>query len=564
MTIMPTVEFNRYYRYEELVDLLKSFEQEFPHLISLDSIGQSYEGRDILLVTVTQKATGPAESKPAFWCDGNIHASEVSASTAVLYLLHRLVTGYGKEELITRCIDTRALYLVPRVCPDGAEWALSERPKIIRSSTRPYPYDEEDPYGIEQEDVDGDGRILQMRIKDPNGNWKISEEEPRLLVRRDPAEYGGEYYRLLPEGRIVNYDGFCIRSRRRKEGLDLNRNFPSRWRLEPQQKGAGPYPTSEPEVRALVDAICKRPNICGAVTFHTFSGVHLRPPSAGPDDELPAEDLWVYQRFGEKGKELTGYPAIANYHEFRYHPREVITGVFDDWMYEHRGVYAWTTELWSPQRQAGITEYQYIDWFREHPVEHDKLLLKWSDEVLGGKGYVDWYKFDHPQLGEVELGGWDAMYAWRNPPPQFLEKEVAPHSDWIIWQALASPKLEIHATQVIGEGSGKERVSVVRMVVDNTGWLPTYVTKLAKEKKLTRGVIAEIELSPNLELLSGKLREEGPELEGRSLLPVMGFGWLTEGTDHRHVFQWTVKGEGKVKLQAFHERAGKVSAEVET
>ncbi|MEM4407645.1 MAG: hypothetical protein QXI19_02775, partial [Candidatus Caldarchaeum sp.] len=169
-----------------------------------------------------------------------------------------------------------------------------------------------------------------------------------------------------------------------------------------------------------------------------------------------------------------------------------------------------------------------------------------------------------PQLGEVELGGWDAMYAWRNPPPQFLEKEVAPHSDWIIWQALASPKLEIHATQVIGEGSGKERVSVVRMVVDNTGWLPTYVTKLAKEKKLTRGVIAEIELSPNLELLSGKLREEGPELEGRSLLPVMGFGWLTEGTDHRHVFQWTVKGEGKVKLQAFHERAGKVSAEVET
>jgi murein tripeptide amidase MpaA len=564
MRRMPTVEFNRYYRYDELVNLLRAFEEEFPQLVSLESLGKSYEGRDIFLVTVTQKATGPADSKPAFWCDGNIHASEVSASTAVLYLLHRLVTGYGRDDFVTKCIDTRALYLVPRVCPDGAEWALSERPRIIRSSTRPYPYDEEDFYGIEQEDIDGDGRILQMRVKDPNGNWKISEEEPRLMVRRDPAEYGGEYYRLLPEGRILNYDGFCIRARRRKENLDLNRNFPSHWRLESEQKGAGPYPTSEPEVRAIVDAICKRPNICGALTFHTFSGVHLRPPSDKPDDEIPAEDLWVYQRFGEKGKELTGYPAIANYHEFRYHPREIITGVFDDWMYEHRGVYAWTTELWSPQREAGITDYKYIDWFREHPFEHDKLLLKWSDEVLGGKGYVDWYEFDHPQLGKVELGGWDAMYAWRNPPPPFLEKEVAPHSEWIIWQALASPKLEIHATQVTGEGTGRERVSVIRVVVDNTGWLPTYVTKLAKEKKLTRGVIGEIELSPEMELLAGKLREEGPELEGRSHLPVMGFGWVNEGTDHRHVFQWTVRGQGKVKVHVSHERAGKASVEIET
>ena len=42
----------------------------------------------------------------------------------------------------------------------------------MRSSTRPYPYDEEEIEGLIVEDIDGDGRILQMRIPDPNGLWK--------------------------------------------------------------------------------------------------------------------------------------------------------------------------------------------------------------------------------------------------------------------------------------------------------------------------------------------------------------------------------------------------------
>ncbi|MCH8274271.1 MAG: carboxypeptidase [Armatimonadetes bacterium] len=561
---MPPVEFNRYYRFDELTQLLRDFESEFPDLVSVESIGKSYEGRDIWLAAVTQESTGRAEDKPAFWCDANIHASEVSPGTAVLYLLNKLTTKYGKDDTVTRAVDTRTFYMVPRVNPDGAEWALADVPKIIRSSTRSYPHEEDDPYGLERQDIDGDGRILQMRVKDPNGAWKISEEEPRLLERRGPAESGGEYYRLLPEGRFHNYDGLTLRGRDIREGLDLNRNFPSNWRLEHDQKGAGPFPTSEPEVHALVDAICARPNICGAVTFHTFSGVHLRPPTNRPDDELPAEDIWAYQKIGEKGKEMTGYPAIANYHEFRYHPREIITGVFDDWMYEHRGVFAWTTEIWSPQRQAGITEYKYIEWFREHPFEHDKTLLKWSDEKLNGRGYVDWYEFDHPELGKVELGGWDTLYAWRNPPPEYLEKEVAPLSDWIVWQALISPKLETFRLDVEKAPSNDaDPVSVIRFAVDNTGWLPTYVTKMGKDKKLTRGIVGEIELSGGMKLLSGKLREEGPQLEGRSHIAAAAFGWLVEGTDHRHVFEWTVRGSGKVRLTAFHDRAGRVAEEIE-
>lgn len=556
---VPDIAFDRFYRYDELTSLLKAFEAEFPDLVQVEAIGKSYEGREIWLVTVTNRKTGDAADKPAFWCDGNIHATEVSASTAVLHILTTLTTKYGEDPRITHALDTRAFYLVPRVNPDGAEWALADKPKHIRSSTRPYPYDEEDPYGLERQDVDGDGRILQMRIKDPNGAWKISPDEPRLLVRREPDEFEGEFYRLMPEGIFHNFDPLTLRARTVKEGLDLNRNFPSSWRLESEQRGAGPYPTSEPEVRALVDAIVRRPNICGAITFHTFSGVHLRPPSTKSDDEIPAEDRWNYERIGEKGTELTGYPAICVHKDFRYHPQEVITGVFDDWMYEHRGVYAWTTEIWSPQRQAGITDYKYIDWFRDHPFEHDRLLLKWSDEKLGGKGYVDWYEFDHPQLGKVELGGWDSMYAFRNPPPDFLEAEVSTFVDWAVWQALASPRLEIRAVERIKAGEG----TVIRFAVDNVGFLPTNVTEHAARAKLCRGVVAEIEVGEGVRLVAGQLRQQGPQLAGRDRIAAGGFGWMMQETSHRHVFEWTVSGKGAVVLSACHERAGRVQTTVE-
>jgi len=567
---MPTIAFDRYYRYDELTALVKAFATEYPALVQLESIGQSHEGRDIWLLTVTDSTTGAACDKPAFWCDGNIHASEVSASTAVLFILNRLVTGFGPDADITRALQTRAFYLAPRLSPDGAEMALRDVPKIVRSSARPYPYDEEDPQGLEMEDLDGDGRVLNMRIVDGNGPWAISEEEPRLLRRRRPGESGGTYYRLMPEGLFVNFDALTLTRRRGKEGLDFNRNFPSAWRPEHDQPGAGPFPTSEPEIRACVQAIVNRPNICGAVTFHTFSGVHLRPPSRMPDDDIPAEDLWLYKEIGTKGEELTGYPAISNFHEFKYHPKEVITGVFDDWMYEHRGVFAWTTEIWSPQRQAGITDYKYIDWFRSHPFEDDVKLLKWSDEKLGGKGYRDWYPFDHPQLGPIELGGWDGLYAFRNPPLDFLEAEVAPFAEWVIWQALASPKLALRELVVEPAGTGAWRI---RLAVENTGYLPTTVTRMAADKKLCRGVVGEIARVGDLPLLpgnpgpswlaAGRLREVGPQLAGWSHVPSGGFGWMVNATDDRTVFDWIVTEPGTYSVTAFHDRAGRVTREVQ-
>lgn len=555
---MPEIRFDHYYRYEPLTELLEDWAARHPALMRLSSIGKSHEGRDIWLATVTAYPRGEAEDKPGFWVDGNIHAPELAGSSACLYFIHTLLAGYGADADITRCLDTRVFYVCPRVNPDGAEWTLAEPPRLIRSGTRSYPYAEEPVRGLIREDIDGDGRVLSMRIPDPDGAWKISAQDWRLLVPREPAETGGEYYRLLPEGRIENYDGALIPIPPSAQGLDFNRNFPANWREESQQAGAGSFPASEPEVQSVVRFIADHPNICGGVAFHCYSGVLLRPMSYLSDDDMAAEDLWVYRKIGDKGSELTGYPAASAYHEFRYHPKEIITGALDDWLYEQQGLFAWTVEIWSPQREAGIGEYRYIDWYRDHPVEDDLKLLKWNDEVLDGAGFVPWYPYEHPQLGRVELGGWSPLFSFWNPPPALLEREIARFPRWLVWHALLSPQLEWHS--VSGTPVGDD-VYLVRAVVRNSGWLPSYVTKLAQEKKRVRGVICELELPPGAHLRQGERRADLGQLEGRAHKPASSFGWaggVSDSTSDRAKAEWLVQAPRgtSITIIARHPRAG--------
>jgi murein tripeptide amidase MpaA len=557
------LQFDRFYRYNEFTELLHAFVAKYPDLLAIESIGKSHEGRDIWVLTATNQRTGAAADKPAYWVDANIHASELAGGTASLYLINTLMTQYGKRDDVTRCLDTRAMYICPRMNPDGAEWAMRTKeeggPKIVRSSTRPYPFDEEAIDGLDIEDVDGDGRILSMRIPDPNGNWKCHPTEPRLMVAREPDEYGGTYYRVMPEGRMRDYDGYTVKVNRDKQGLDLNRNFPAQWRQEFEQLGAGPYPTSEPEVRAVVHFITHHANITGGLSFHTWSGVLLRPFGTHPDSDMPAEDLWAYQKQGEKGTALTGYPAISVYHEFRYHPKDVISGTFD-WIYDHLGLYEWTIEIWCPMREAGIANYKYIDWFRDHPVEDDLKMLAWADKELNGRGYIDWYAFDHPQLGKVEIGGWDKIHAFRNPPPHLLEREVAKFPEWLIHNTMISPKLEVQDVKAVALGADAHRVT---LVVQNTGYLPSYVSKRAKERGQSRGVIVDVGLPAGATLITGKTREVLGELEGRAYKhTLMSFWTDTSPTSDRAVFECVVKGSGELKLTARHDKAGTVRATV--
>jgi Zinc carboxypeptidase len=548
------VAYDHFYSYDELTDTLRAWVDEAPGLCELESIGTSFEGRDIWLMTITNAETGAALDKPALLLEANIHSMEWTGCTAAMHLIHKLLDGHGKDELVTRAVDTRAFYVIPQLNPDGVELGLRER-RFIRSSVRPYPRETQDD-GLRIEDVDGDGRVLYMRLEDPNGAWKRHPDEPRLLVRRDPVDRtnDGPFYRLLYEGRIENYDGVLIKTPPPVEGLDLNRNFPADWAPENEQQGAGPYPGSEPEIRAILQAVTDRPNLAGYIAYHTFSGVHLRPYAGRPDDDFPTDDLRAYKVIGEEATARTGYPAVSVFHDFKYHPKQTIKGGADDWVYDHLGVFAWTTEFWSPQRQAGLSDYHFTDWIRDHPVDDDVALIRWADATYPD-AYVDWYAFDHPELGRVELGGWDLINYWFNVPFDRLEQEIAPHSDWLIFHALISPLLEVRSLDVEKLASDS---FLVRLVLQNSGWLPTSVTEKAVERKIVRPIEVELELPEGARVVAGEVKTEAGQLQGRAQKRSTTWWGNDDSTTDLAKLEWVIEAPAgtEIGIEARHQRAG--------
>src|SRR5918992_1335887 len=197
--------FDAYLRYEELTQALHALAEEHPRFCKVESIGKSYEGREIWLAELTNAETGPAARKPAFWVDGNTHAGEVTGSMAALYLIETLIEAPAPDERIPGLLDGQAFYVPPRLSPDGAERYLTT-PYTLRASMRPWPDPEEEP-GLHPHDVNDDGHVLQMRVEDESGEWRVSEEDERLMVPRPPDEFGGTYYRLYRGGVFKDYDG---------------------------------------------------------------------------------------------------------------------------------------------------------------------------------------------------------------------------------------------------------------------------------------------------------------------------------------------------------------------
>ena len=105
----------------------------------------------------------------------------------------------------------------------------------------------------------------------------------------------------------------------------------------------------------------------------------------------------------------------------------------------------------------------------------------------------------------------------------------------------------------------------IRLVVQNTGWLPSYVSKRALERKVVRGVIAEIGLPAGATLVAGQRRQDIGQLEGKAYKHTGISFWPDyHVTDDRAKVEWVVRGASgqKVDLSARHERAGCVRAVV--
>jgi len=455
-----SVDWNRFYTASETNQILGELHTLYPDLTELYSIGRSWRGQPLMVIEITNEATGPADEKPALYVDGGIHAGELTGSAVATYFVGYLLNRYGKDPRVTALLDRRAVYVRPKFNPDGSDIALLDD-QFLRSTTHPVDDDED---GVADEDppqdLNGDGWITQIRVPDEDGGWVADPADPRAMIRDARHERPGRRYRVLREGKDDDGDGAIDEDG--IGGIDMNRNFPRNWEREHIQNGAGDYPLSEPETRAAVAFIDAHRNVTGIIHGHTAGGFVYRLPSASPPSTFPAIDLQLIEHLGEEYTRTTGRPVVPS----STHPTEHRYGTLISWGYWDRGIIGWVPEF-APGPEAWVTDYDGDGEISE--VES----LRFDDEELGGRYFAAWAPFDHPQLGRVEIGGWHAKFWGQNPPPEFLEEETAAQMPWYLYIAEQSPLLELEGPRVTPLGDGTLRVEAT---LSNAGYLPTTLT----------------------------------------------------------------------------------------
>jgi murein tripeptide amidase MpaA len=556
------LDFGEYFRYDDLTAHLQGLAAAYPTFARLESIGKSWRGRDVWAMTLTNAATGAHSDKPAFYIDAHIHAEEVATSHTALYTIWYLLTQYGTDQLVTWLLDNTTFYILPRVNPDGAEISLTTAHHWCGNGR--YLPGEEQTRGLCQHDINGDGTIVQMRVQHPAGEWKISSDDPRLMILREPGEIGGVYYRLYREGEIRGaWDGVTVEIEKPRDG-NMNRNYPMGWMPDPRQYGAGDLPLSEPEAAGTARFILDHPNIAGMQCYHTHGGVHLRPSLVAPDSSLPRVDLTLYKTLGAMATAITGYPTISVYEEFTPDPDQPRTGSLMQWSYDEMGIITFSTELWNPELAAGIADpakYQ----IRARSIQDEIALLKYNDEHLGGKGFIDWTPFDHPQFGRVEIGGWTHMYTFRNPPPRsvasseqargFLHETMHKNCLFTLRHAACAPLVRITDARAESLGADLYKISVI---AQNVGYLPTHMTQMALKHGTAPNVTAALTIPDGASLIMGVAEQDLGHLAGRDERTAPWSPWLREWHTTFRSAEWLVRAPAgtRVTVAAGAGRAG--------
>jgi hypothetical protein len=541
--------FDRYYTYDEMTAELKSLVAAHPTLATLTSLAKSFAGRDIWSVEITNPATGPAAEKPGFYIDAQIHAEEHATSATALYAIWHLLVNYGKDEEVTRLVDSQVFYIIPRINPDGAELSL-QPPYYNWCGNGRFMPGADRIEGLIPEDINGDGYIVWMRVSDTKGEWKKSPRNPDVMVQRKPGEEGGTYYRLYPEGSIRNFDGAEIKVEKPFDG-NMNRNFPTNW--SPQEYGAGTHPLSEPEVAGVAKFILDHPNICGMCAYHTHGGIILRPSMTRPDSAMGARDINLYKEIGKVGTEITGYPTISIYEDFTPDKTKARRGGLMDWTYEELGIISFGTELWDLERTAGVDKVDYLNLYpRTEEIQHK--IYEYITANVGERGWRPWQAFDHPQLGPIEIGGMVNIWSYRNPPEVLLEEICRNNVLFNLRHAAASPRLRIDELTVTELGDGLYKV---RAVASNHGYLPTNLSDVAIANQVAKPVRLTITVEGGALLMNPQTAELG-NLAGRNERLYPWSPWGQQWTATTKAVEWLVKipGTGSVKVTGVSEKAG--------
>ncbi|MDF2678891.1 MAG: Peptidase carboxypeptidase [Brevibacillus sp.] len=551
-----TFDIQHYPTFDEVQYWLEKWAKQYPGLVELYSAGKSLEGREIWQITITNKKSGKPTEKPAMWVGANRHSGEVTTRVAALHFAQTLLTKYGKDPEITRLLDSGTFYVRPVENPDGSELYLNTI-QTNRSTNRPFDNDgdgvmDDDP----AEDLDSDGYSRQIRqyVGTGKGNYIKDPSDSSGRLMKQVGEGKGDF-RVLSEG--IDNDGDGKFNEDGIGGLDLHRNYPENWRPMTEetgmgwtQGGAGEYPLSEPEMRSVVLFLLDNPNISVVETMDTSVPMHLRPPSTSKSEEsMFPEDLKYYLHFDKKGQELSGYPWAGDVY-YTYSTRNGGTegtplfGHSPDWGYFQYGTIWYGDELWGKQ--------EYVEDYNGDGKKDELDQLWMNDHLQGVKGklFQNWKAIEHPQLGKVEVGGWNPKFWNQNAPAgPMLQKAVEKQTGFNLELAKSLPMLAVKDTSVKKNADGTTTINVT---VANEGFLPDAL-KQAWLVKIVRKGTAAIELSDGLTL---------SDENAKPTLDAGFFGGALDEEERVKTFSWTVKGSGKATVTIRSTRGGTVTVDV--
>lgn len=559
----PQLSFDHYYDQDAVTAALHELHGAYPELTDLRSLGRSSEDRDIWLLAINDPRTGPDTGKPAVYVDGAIHGNEIQATEVCLYLAWYLLTKRAELAPVDTLLQRCAFYIVPTVNVDSRARFFSDpgSARIGRTARTPHDDDrdglvDEDDY----DDLDGDGEILVMRRRDPFGEMRSDPEDPRLMT---PVKRGeqGEWTVLGLEGFDNDGDG---RVNEDPPGyLDMNRNWGFNWQPSYVQAGAGDFPFSEPNVWAIGEFLAAHPNICFAFAFHNYGGLWVRGPGSESLPGYPPEDLKIYDYLGQEGERVVpGYRYIVGY-------RDMYTtyGDFDEFMYQCHGVYGFVGELWRSAQERYRRPGDFPPETAQEqapggtpaarPRVTERERLRFSDRLLQGEAFAQWKTFQHPEYGEIEIGGW-RPFTTRMPPPFMLLEMVHRNASFVIWTATQVPRVKLEVTEITALGGDLWRV---RARAANSAGLPSLSAQALRRR--IHPLDAFTLSGRNVRVLSGGVLEdpfhgEVTPVDARpervpTHLPAFG----------ERLVQWIVAGGGKIVVGYEGVKTGRVAVESE-
>ena len=520
-----TVPTDRYLNHDELTSTVQSLVGNHGDLASVESLARTHEDRDVWLMTLGSGSADALDARPALLIVANLEANHLVGSTTALVTAEHLLSGYGSDDEITRLLDERTIYIIPRVNPDGAErvWSMPG----YELPFKPHP-NNPDLGGMNitemGSDLTGDGFVTMMRVPDPDGNLMVDPDEPRLLreANRARAERGG--YSIMIEGiDPANVDAYVPMG---SDGVNLNRNFPHEYLY--YQPHVGPHQVSEPETRALADFMFEQVNIASVITFSPYDNLRSLPPTnrevpegvaPGPPaipTNILSNDRPYHEYISERFREITGLDGDGEEGE---------AGSFAQFAYFQVGIPSFTTPVWTLGEGDGGNGTRDARW------------LQHMDDA-GIDGFIDWTPATHPEVGEVEVGGFRPN-ARVNPPVEMVPELARSHAEFAAWLGHQLPEIEIVETTIEARG---DNVFMVTATIENDRYMPTHF-QMGTRVRTNRPITVRLMPTDEMTVLTGNIQQQIQRLEG------MGA---------RETFQWLVQAPAgtEVDLELFAERAG--------